>query len=439
MRKIPLLFSTMSILVLMMSGCRPSPSLTVTSVSPTATPPLPTSTPTNTPLPPTKTPTVTPIPPTPTVTPVLPTPTPLPPTATVCAAGCDFTTIQAAIDAADATNGAIIEVTDPIHTEAGIAVNKDVTIRGLGADNTIVQAHETPDEAPERVFLVEEGATVIFERMTIRHGSPSLQDEGGGGVMNYGTLTLKNCVVGDNIANDGAGIYNNGTLTLVNSTVRDNFADGIAPPGYECGSGGGIKSAKGTLMLINSTVSGNEAEGKGGGVHISCACAAVFTNTTISGNKAASSGGGAFIKGTLQLVNCTISKNGTSEKGGGVFVGTGGRLDYVNTIIANNVGGRNCVLGGVGDYRGEGVIGVNSNNLVGDNTCSADHSGDPMLGPLADNGGDTLTHALLPGSPAIDAVTAISCTLPTDQRGALRPVTQESFTTPCDIGAFELQ
>jgi WD40 repeat protein len=62
-----------------------------------------------------------------------------------------------------------------------------------------------------------------------------------------------------------------------------------------------------------------------------------------------------------------------------------------------------------------------------------------LLGPLADNGGNTLTHALLPGSTAIDAVPAISCTLPTDQRGALRPAVQTSPETPCDIGAFEFQ
>ena len=62
-----------------------------------------------------------------------------------------------------------------------------------------------------------------------------------------------------------------------------------------------------------------------------------------------------------------------------------------------------------------------------------------MLGRLEDNGGDTLTHALLPGSPAIDAIPAVSCTLPTDQRGALRPAVQTSAETPCDIGAFEVQ
>ena len=78
-------------------------------------------------------------------------------------------------------------------------------------------------------------------------------------------------------------------------------------------------------------------------------------------------------------------------------------------------------------------------NLIEDGSCNADFSGDPMLGPLADNGGGISTHSLLPGSPAIDAIPAILCTLPTDQRGALRPIAQISPDTPCDIGAFELQ
>lgn len=111
MKKLFPLFLSVTFLALAVSSCGPS-------LSPTATPILPTA------------------------TPMPPTPTPLPATDTVCAAGCDSTTIQAAIDNAGTTNGAIIEITDPIHTEAGIVVNKDVTIRGLGSDDTIVQAHD---------------------------------------------------------------------------------------------------------------------------------------------------------------------------------------------------------------------------------------------------------------------------------------------------------
>ena len=365
----------------------------------------------------------------------------MPATDTVCAFGCDFSTIQAAIDDADTTTDAIIEIADPVHTEAGIVVNKAVTIRGLGAADTIVQAHETLEEAPERVFLVEKGTTVILQGLTIRHGKPSVETDRGGGIMNFGTLTLKNCVVTYNVANGGGGICNSGALTLINSTVSHNTAAEPDPPALGCGGGGGIKSGGKFLTLINSTVSDNQAgvsyRGWGGGVHISCDCTAVFTNSTISGNRARIDGGAIRLRGTLKLVNSTISSN-SAGTGGGLYIV--GKLDYVNTIIADN-GGGNCVLdSSYGfNFQGEGSIGLNSNNWVESGSCDSDYSGDPMLGPLADNGGDTWTHALLPDSPAIDVIPAISCTLPTDQRGGLRPIVQTSPDTPCDVGAFELQ
>jgi hypothetical protein len=364
----------------------------------------------------------------------------------VCAAGCDFSTIQAAIDDPSTEAGAIIEITDPIHTEAGIVVNKNITVRGLGADGTIVQARETPGRGPDRVFSIEEGATVILKGLTIRYGKPAIRDEHGGGVMNDGTLTLENCVVTNNVADGGGGIWNRGTLTIINSTISNNTAEGIVPPPsirFWCGAGGGIKCESGTLALVNSTVSGNQggigSRGFSGGVHVGCGCTAVFTNSTISGNRSVEDSGGIRVRGTLTLVNCTISNNHAGSEAGGVLV-AGGRLDYVNTIIANNTGrGGNCVVAGPAGSRQGGTIGLNRNNLVEGGGCDPDYSADPKLGSLADNGGDTSTHALLPGSPAIDALSVVSCTLPTDQRGALRPVALTSSDTPCDIGAFEVQ
>jgi hypothetical protein len=462
--KARLLHILMILALAVLMGCAASPSPTAIPVPPTATPPPPTETPapTATFIPPTQTstptvpptPTVTPIPPTP--TPIPPTPTPLPATDTVCASGCDFATIQAAIDYAATADGVIIEVIDPIHTEAGIVVNGGitVTIRGLSAAETVVQAHETLDEAPERVFLVEAGATVTLEKMTIRHGKPSVEDDCGGGIRNFGTLTLKNCTISDNTANGGGGICNSGPLTIINSTVNDNTAHGTAPIGLECGNGGGIKCGSGTLVLVNSTIKGNQAgtngRARGGGIHIGCGCTAVFTNTTISNNHAIrrssgrlythgqGHGGGIHVQGVLRLVNCTISDNSATGKGDGVYVR--GRLDYVNTIIAGNAGrGGNCVVADPAGSGQGGTLGTNINNMVTGGGCDAAYSDDPMLGPLADNGGDTSTHALLPGSPAIDAITVLSCTLPTDQRWAPRPVALTFSDTPCDIGAFEMQ
>jgi hypothetical protein len=400
----------------------PSPSVTL--VPPTLVPPTPT-----------------PLPPMP--TPVLLTATPAPTTDTICADGCDFVTIQAAINDETTMNGAAIEIVDPVHTEGGIVVHKSVTIRGQGADTTILQAHETPGEALERVLFIERGVTVVLERMTIRHGEASPQEEDGGGIRNFGTLTVSDCVVTGNVANGGGGIATSGTLVVVRSTVSNNTADGLAPPGLrlECGSGGGIKCGSGTLTLISSTISGNQAgtenRGRGGGVHIGCGCTSALINSTVSGNKSVEFGGGVHAMGPVQLAHCTISSNSSSQ-GGGVSIRPGGRLDYVNTIIAHNSGGGgSCRLSGPSE-RGEALVGVNSNNLVEDGSCNAEFSGDPVLGLLADNGGPTLTHALLPDSPAIDAVSAISCTVSTDQREVIRPVAQTSSDTPCDIGAFEV-
>jgi formylglycine-generating enzyme required for sulfatase activity len=350
-------------------------------------------------------------------------------------------------------------------TEAGILVSRDVTIRGLGADKTIVQAHEIPEESVDRVFLVPEGSTVTIRDMTVRHGDPPMDENWryGGGIMNRGALTLENCVVTRNVANNGGGIWSKGELNVLNCTVTHNVADRIAteadlPDGgvsvQACGSGGGIKLVKGArLNMVGSTVSNNKAMSHGGGVFVACETTAELTNCTISGNRATTWGGGLYSKNLLHLNHCTVVNNYAKavcasnqmasrcprgEGGGGVYVSH--TLHFTNTIIANN-GREDCVLAPAGIYGmlESGKIGANVNNLVGDGRCDAAHAGDPLLGPLADNGGPSLTYALLPGSPAIDVVPVVSCTVSTDQRGAPRPAVLMSAERPCDIGAFEVQ
>ncbi len=377
-----------------------------------------------------------------------PTSTPAPPpTITVCASGCDFTSIQAAVDDAGTIIGSTIDVTDSAHTEGEITIGagKDVVIQGQGVDDTIVQAHEEAGEADDRVFFIAEGATATIRDMTIRHGHPDSEPEisgvkrTGGGIANLGTLTLENCAVRDNIGSAGGGILNRGDLTISNCTVSDNYADGV-DEGRDCSSGGGIRSVLGPVHISNSTFSGNNssrAGGAGGALHVACESTMVVTNSTLSGNNAGTIGGGAHVRGTLELVNCTISGNSAEGRGrggdmivpsgGGIYVNANGVLNLTNTIVANNSDDKNCVLDG------EGSIDANSNSLDSDGSCSAAHSGDPLLDALGDNGGDTQTHALLPGSPAINAIDAASCTLSADQRGQARPQGAR-----CDIGAFEL-
>jgi hypothetical protein len=357
---------------------------------------------------------------------------------TVCAAGCDFTTIQAAIDDAGTTTGDTITVTDATHTEMGITVDKDVTIQGQGAGSTTVQAHAVAGSATDRVFLIAEGATVTVKDMTIRHGQPTVCPQSGGGIMNLGTLTLEDSIVSRNTASSGGGIMNDGTLTITNSAVSHNTADGSGNRGTGRGSGGGIKNMVGMLTIVASTISDNTTVWSGGGIKACCQGTVTLINSTVSGNRAARTGGGIHVRGTVALVHSTISGNRAAQNGGGVHVE--GTLDYTHTIIANNTAGLEAPYG-IGDCAigDEGTIGTNANNLVGDDSCSPDYSGDPKLDILANNGGDTQTHALLPGSPAVDAIPAADCMLTTDQRGASRPIPYISTRTPCDVGAFELQ
>ena len=360
-------------------------------------------------------------------------------TVTVCAAGCDFVTIQDAIDDAGTIAGDVINLADAVITESNILVNKDVTIQGQGADSTIVQAHADVDEAAGRVFFIAPGAVVTIRRMTIRHGNPSSEPQSGGGIRNEGELMIEESIISHNRGSAGGGILNDGTLTLVNCTVSSNTASG-GDNYLECSTGGGIKNLMGVVTLINSTVSDNTARGKGGGLHIACHGTLALVNSTVSGNSTNNDGGGVYLDGVGEFTHSTIVNN-SAHNGGGVYVdGTAevglirGLLNYTYTIIADNTtsfdkyGVADCLIG---DYAS---IGNNINNLVKDGSCDSVHFGDPRLASLNDNGGLTQTHAPSPDSPVVDAIHTDECIVNTDQRGISRP-----SGAGCDIGAFELQ
>ena len=250
--------------------------------------------------------------------------------------------------------------------------------------------------------------------MTIRHGNA---DGEGGGINNAGTLTLTNSTVRDNTALAGGGIFNQGTLTLTNSTVSGNAAPG----------GGGIHNL-GTLFLNRSTISDNTALA-GGGIFNDVDGELTITNSTV-GDNTAQAGGGIWNQGTVALGNSTLSGN-SAEGGGGISNATFGvAISLVNTVLAGNTAdsGLDCA----GDLTSLGHNLVGSTTGCGFNPATGDLVNvDPMLGPLADNGGPNFTHALLPGSPAIDAGDNEPCTH-TDQRGIPRPQ-----GAACDIGAYE--
>ncbi len=305
--------------------------------------------------------------PNPTNTPY-PASTPQDPTITVCLSGCDYQTVQAAIDNPGTISGDVIRIMDDVHTEAGIIVSKNITIQGISQEISIIQAHEQAREATDRVFLIVEGVKVTVRDLIIQKGFPTQTPYTGGGILNYGDLTVENCLISKNRAGDAGGIQNRGNLVVINSIISHNYADGFGDPGMECGKGGGIVNAfQSSLTIYNSSITSNVAAGKGGGLHVACEGNATLINTIISENKSTRNGGGVFLKGTLTLIDSQITRNSTPADGGGIIVY--GTLNYINSIISGNLSGGNCIIWGDDSYRGQGKMGIEKNTLVPENNC----------------------------------------------------------------------
>jgi len=289
----------------------------------------------------------------------------------------------------------------------------------------------------DRVLVVDPDLNVTVKGLILTNGYGF---QLAGGVLNNGTLTLENVVVtGNTMTTDagdfwqgGGGIYNGSgaTLNLIDSTVSNNSS------GW---AGGGVFSFFGTTTHVErSTISGNSAVDVGGGMRTLGNVS--LLNSTLSGNSATAWHGAAVFvtDGVMNVTNSTIASNtgpgGTAAVFVGTFTASGASLNIQNSIVANNTQ-FGCFLAPFG----AGPVAFDSlgNNVFSDGTCFATGSdqvvGNALLGPLASNGGSTQTHALLSGSPAIDAANAAACPA-TDQRGIARPQ-----GPGCDAGAFELE
>ncbi len=252
-----------------------------------------------------------------------------------------------------------------------------------------------------------------------------VNNTGGGGVYNMGAslthLTMSQSTVMTNTATSGGGIFNEGVGALIdiyNTRISGNQASAAGGGVFN----NGIMTINSSLIDHNQARSGGAIEHFGGTLHLA--------NDTLSGNTAGDNGGGLYNLGNATLTNITLSYNMASGPGtGGNIFNDEGQLAIVNSLVAHADADGNC-------FNSAGFIHSLGHNLDSGNTCAFSVAGDiantdPLLGPLQDNGGPTLTHALLAGSPAIDQGDNTACPA-TDQRGIPRP---QGVT--CDIGAYE--
>jgi hypothetical protein len=231
-------------------------------------------------------------------------------------------------------------------------------------------------------------------------------------------------------------------------------------------SGGGVFFSNGNLNITNAVFRGNELSGSasaGGGLFNGTSSTTIIKQAEFSANTSADSSGGIHNQGTITLENATLSGNSASFAAGMLSTAVGGSSILNSTIYANKVpsgsgvGGlvaytsitiKNTIISGNDNdeclnFSGTAIT-SNGNNISGDATCGFSAGGDqpntdPLLGPLADNGGFSKTHAPLNFSPAIDGGNNSGCPA-VDQRYVNRPIDGEANgTATCDVGALELQ
>ncbi len=316
--------------------------------------------------------------------------------------------------------------------EGDLDISEEVDIVGAGMDLTAIDG-----QSSERVLDIQVANLTVLSTirdLEVRNGyaDNGIGGGSGGGIRLLGNLYMYFCRVTGNTsyAAPGGGIFHGTTgsvLEVYDSEISDNHALSMS------GASGGI-SAVALLKLYRCTVSGNSAAGSAGGIGNGLASTRIY-NTTVSGNSATLYGGGVSGK-IVNIYNSTIVGNSAAGGFGANLQASGspGNMTVQNSIVADPVGGTNCLYGG-----GAVITSAGGNFESPGDTCNFIHATDTTDVVLADLGltqllalgGPTQTHGLFPDSIAVDTTNPGCEAL--DQRSETRS------DGLCDAGSFEVQ
>ena len=291
------------------------------------------------------------------------------------------------------------------------------------------------------------GGNLTVVRCVIANNSAVV--EGGGIRKRGGQLLLQDSQIENNVAGwVGGGVSvsdGNVSVVIVRTNIKSNVSNALSTFG-----GGGLFLYDANVVIRDSLISGNTSVGWGGGIYTAVSTTLSIIGTTVSGNSSASGGGGLRLIGPSVIAFSTVTANtAPADKGSGVWAsnGTAASRVFRSSIVAGNT--NSDVDGDVTVFQSSGFNLIGTGSSIGAFNQPGDQTGviNPLLSPLADNGGPTMTHALLPGSPALDvgdppAVAGAGGVPLDDQRGTPfgRIYDGDGIDgARIDIGAFESQ
>ncbi len=328
--------------------------------------------------------------------------------------------LQNAVDAV--ATGGNIGLASTTYQNGETFISRDVTLQGQGIGSTIFSGGNT-----NRLFNVS-GGTLTLDGVTIQNG---FADKGAGIlVQNSANLVLTNSRLANNSATaPGLGkggalqLEGTGTTLLSATTLDSNSAQD---------NGGAIAlTADHSLAIDSSTFSNNQTNSEGGAIAFDTASIVgglSITDSTFSGNQARTRGAAVTVvdSGTASIQQSTITNSQAGNTGAGLAISPSSTVNLTSSIIANNIAPTDSDISGTIISGGYNIV-QNRGNSLGYSPLDLANGTNPILGAIADNGGSTFTHALLSGSPAIDATVSVTGV---DQRGA-------GANGLRDIGAYE--